>query len=351
MAPSGTDEELPYVVLSRVNFENFVRELLLVKSYRVEVFSKSKGANEWTVQYKGSPGNLLQFEDLLFSNNDMVQGSALIALQLKNDGKTKTVGMACIETNDRTFSVTEFADDDFFGELEALIVLLGPKECILPGMDGDFGIMKKLLERNGVMVTMRKKNDFAVEKDDLVQDLNKLLHFAAGQQESANTLPEISKTIAMSSLGAAIHYLELINEPTNHGHFELKLLNLNRFVHLDGAAVSALNIFPKPGVMHSSASFKWQSILGVVDRCRTPQGHRLIAQWLKQPLRSYELIKDRHDIVECLVDSTTTRSALHDDHLKRMPDILAYTKKLMRKKCSLQDIFKLYQVCWIFLFI
>jgi DNA mismatch repair protein MSH2 len=93
-------------------------------------------------------------------------------------------------------------------------------------------------------------------------------------------------------------------------------------VHLDAAAVSALNIFPKPGTPMNSPSFKWQSILGVLDRCRTPQGHRLMAQWLKQPLRNQETIKDRLDIVECLVDGVSARAELHDDYLKRFPDII-----------------------------
>lgn len=94
----------------------------------------------------------------------------------------------------------------------------------------------------------------------------------------------------------------------------------------------------------NSIAFKWHSVLGVLDRCRTPQGHRLMAQWLKQPLRSYDIIKDRHDIVECFVDSATVRSELHDIHMKRLPDILIVVKKLLRKKASLQDIFRLYQV-------
>jgi len=178
------------------------------------------------------------------------------------------------------------------------------------------------MERNSVMVTTRKKTDFSIEKSDLIQDLNKLLRFEKGQQESANTLPEITKTIAMSALGATIKYLDLISDNSNYGHFQLKLLNLNRYVHLDAAAVSALNLFPKPGVNMNSAAFKWQSILGVLDRCRTPQGHRLLAQWLKQPLRNPATIKDRHDIVECLVDGVNSRDELHDDLLKRLPDIL-----------------------------
>lgn len=200
------------------------------------------------------------------------------------------------------------------------------------------------MERNGVLITTRKKSDFTIEKSELIQDLNKLIRFKKGQQETANTLPEISKTIAMSSLGAVIKYLELSSDTANLGHYEMKLLNLNRFVHLDPAAVSALNIFPKPGTPMNSTTFRWQSILGVLDRCRTAQGHRLLSQWLKQPLRNEASIKDRHDIVECFIDSSSTRTELHDDYLKRMPDIMMLGKKLMRKKASLQDIFRLYQI-------
>lgn len=28
-------------------------------------------------------------------------------------------------------------DDDFFSELEAIVVLLGPKECLIPSAEGD----------------------------------------------------------------------------------------------------------------------------------------------------------------------------------------------------------------------
>lgn len=347
MAPAGSDVEVPYVVLNKNNFEGFVRDLLLVRNYRVEVYTNKgpmKTSNEWVLEFKGSPGNLSQFEDLLFANNDMVAGSALIALHVKQQGKQKVIGIACVESSERLFSVSEFLDNDFYSELEALVVLLGPKECIIPSGDAEYERIKTLMERNNVIVTLKKKQDFSLEKNDIIQDLNQLLRFAKGQKETANTMPETSKTIALAALGVAIRYLELVNDSSNHGQYELKMLNLNRFVHLDAAAVSALNLFPKPGVNMNSAAFKWHSILGVLDRCRTPQGHRLMAQWLKQPLRSYDIIKDRHDIVECLIDSTTARSELHDMHMKRLPDILIVIKKLLRKKASLQDIFRLYQV-------
>lgn len=158
-------------------------------------------------------------------------GTTLIALNFKLHDQQKKIGVASVDANERVISIVEFIDDDFFSELEAIIVLLGPKECVLPSGDGEFLTIRKLLDRNNVMVTTSKKTDFNLEKSDLVQDLNKLLKFEKGQQENAQSLPEMSKTVAMSALGAALKYLNLIGDSCNLGHFEMKLLDLKRYVN------------------------------------------------------------------------------------------------------------------------
>ncbi|KAJ6634018.1 DNA mismatch repair protein spellchecker 1, partial [Pseudolycoriella hygida] len=340
------DPGLDYLCLSKGNFEILLRDLLLVKNYRVELFTmkgRDSRANDWLLEFKGSPGNLIQFEQMLFNNNEIDVGTTLIALNVKLEDQQKNIGVASIDVNERIFSLVEFVDNDFYSELEALIVLLGPKECVLPSSDGEFQKIKTLLDRNNVMVSVTKKADFILDKSDLVQDLNKLLKFEEGQQENAKSLPEMSKTVAMSALAAATKYLHLVGDSCNFAMFQIKLLNLNRFVHLDSAAVCALNLFPPPGTPLHSSTYKWQSILGVLDRCRTPQGHRLMAQWIKQPLRNEAIIKDRHDIVQCFIDDSTARTDLHEGYLKKMPDVMVLCKKLMRKKASLQDLYRLYQ--------
>lgn len=155
LLPDDKSETLQYVALSKANFDLAVRELLLVRNIRVEVYVKR---TEWQLEYRGSPGNLLQFEDILFANKEVLVGNSIISLLVKLEGGTqRSVGVAAVEQSDCTFQLLEFVDDDFFTELEATVVLLGPKECLLPSVDGEYASVKALLERNRVMITVTKE--------------------------------------------------------------------------------------------------------------------------------------------------------------------------------------------------
>ncbi|XP_011305124.1 DNA mismatch repair protein Msh2 [Fopius arisanus] len=331
------------VILNKARFESIIKELLLVKRYRVEVYINN-GTNrnqDWTVEYKGSPGNLTQFEDILFANSDIAVRASIMAVKLGTEGKSKIVGVSVIDTVTTTIFLSEFPDDDSFSDLEALVVTNAPKECLLieGGGSTEFQTLKRLMDRNDVLVTSRKKSDFST--DSLIQDLNSLLKFNKGQQENAQALPETSMEHAMSSTAALIKYLDLTSDASSIGQFSVKQLELSRYLKLDAAVIKALNIDPPPGTS-SAVGGVATSILGLLDRCRTPQGHRLIAQWVRQPLKDLSLIKERHDIVEQLVKDSDLRSALSEDHLRRIPDLEQLSKKLTRKNAGLQDCYKVY---------
>ena len=49
-------------------------------------------------------------------------------------------------------------------------------------------------------------------------------------------------------------------------------------MRLDGSAAKALSLDPEPGQSVSS------SLTGLLNKCLTPPGQRLLPQWLKQPL-------------------------------------------------------------------
>lgn len=239
--------------------------------------------------------------------------------------------------------VAEFEDSDFLSELEAAIVILSPKEILIPSQTGEYVKVKEILDRNGILSTIVKKSDFT-RSSEFHQDLEKLYRFRKGQQKNIHTIPEVKLHMAMESLAAALKYLDVIKDESCLGKFSIKLLNLERFVHMDTAAFTALNLFPPPGVNYRSSIYKWHSLLGVLDHCKTNQGRRMLCQWLKQPLRNIDTIKDRLDIIENLIENSESRMTLCKEHLTVIPDILMLVNKVSRKRANLQDVFKIYQV-------
>uniref|UniRef100_T1IP55 DNA mismatch repair protein MSH2 n=1 Tax=Strigamia maritima TaxID=126957 RepID=T1IP55_STRMM len=327
------------VVLSKMNFESIIRDLLLVRHYRVEVYQNkgSNKSNDWKLEFKASPGNLVQFEDILFGNNDMSTCGGVISIKVINDNGNKVVGVAYLDNTLHEISVSEFTDNDKFSNLEALIVQLGPKECLLPSeKNADYTYVKQLTSRNGVLVTERKKSDFTGKS--IVQDMNRLLNFKKGDLENSAALPGMDKHHAISSLAAIIKYLELLGNDDNFNQYKLSVFDLTRFVRLDGCAVKALNLLPVPG-----ESAKTQSIFGLLNECRTAQGQRLLSRWVNQPLTDLNLIEERLDVVEIFISDHNMTSEIQSDHLKRFPDFQRIAKKFEKKKANLQDMFRIYQ--------
>lgn len=342
VAYMGNQPKLSYLCLNKGRFEMFLRDLLLIRQYRVEVYVRSS-QNEWIIEYRGSPGNFSQFEEILFDNVDIDFTNSVMGVKLCANN---VVAICSINMTDVHFEVCELNDNDSFLELETVIIQIGPKECVIPsGETSDLAALRKVLNRNGILVANMKKSDFAC--DEIFQDLNRLLYFAEDQQRNAAAYTETNLKEAMSCLQAVIRFLNLTGDSKNFNQYKLTTLDAHRFVRLDNSALYALNIFPKSQSQSSDGfanqtALKTNSLKGLLDYCVTPQGRRLLEQWIKQPLKDYNLINERLDIVEAFVKDPESKNMLMKDKLGRMVDLIPLSKKLASKKTTLQDCYRIY---------
>ncbi|GAA5944308.1 mismatch repair ATPase MSH2 [Sporobolomyces koalae] len=335
---------LPAVSLSHAVATSFLRDALTTKQLRIEIYSQEKGtAYKWKLAKEASPGNLSQVEDLLFgaaTGQELLASPVIMAIRVKASDKAgTTVGVAFADTSAFELGVSEYTDTDLFSNTESLLIQLGVKEVLLTPEDKansyDLQKLKQLIERCNIVVTERKKSDF--NHKDVEQDLNRLLR---GNLQ-ASTLPEFDQTLALSSLAALINYLALLSAPHNFGAFSLKNHDLSMFMKLDASALRALNLMPDPSGL--SGSNKTSSVFGLLNRCKTAQGTRTLAMWLKQPSINLHLIRQRQELVHCLIENTEFRQTLADTYLRFFPDFHRISKRFQKQNASLEDVVRVYQ--------
>lgn len=91
---------------------------------RVEIYEPEEGAAgrknnaRWVLAKTASPGNISQVENLLFADSDMVSNAVSMAIKISDKEGMRTVGCAVIDVQEKMMRVSEFVDDENFGNTE-----------------------------------------------------------------------------------------------------------------------------------------------------------------------------------------------------------------------------------------
>ncbi|KFH66052.1 DNA mismatch repair protein MSH2 [Podila verticillata NRRL 6337] len=330
---------VPSCTLSKTTCETFLRDALLNRQMRVEIWAaEPRKQNVWNIIKRASPGNLQDMEDLLFSQADMTASPIVLAVKVQAGGDNRTVGVCFADATMRELGISEFIDNDLYSNFESLVIQLGVKECLVIADEGqkDYELtkLKAILQRCDIVITERKKSEFSIK--DVEQDFNRLLD----EEISIAALPEFELKNAMAASACVMRYLALLTDESNFGQYVLRNHDLSQYMKLDASAVRALNLMPGP----QDGSNKSMSLYGLLNKCKTSQGGRMLGQWLKQPLMDITAIEKRQVMVEAFTLDAELRQNLQESHLKKVPDLHRLAKRFQRGVASLQDVVRAYQV-------
>ncbi|KAH9039589.1 DNA mismatch repair protein [Lactarius pseudohatsudake] len=352
---------LPSVTLRPTVATSFLREALTSRQLKVEIWipeaGHSKKVSKFKLDKEASPGNLQALEDTLFVNNDILSPPVIMAVKLattpvvpgsSGKAKSKTVGIAFADTSLRQFGVADFVDNDAFSNVETLAIQLGIKEAIVStgtasgGTDRDFDLkkLKDVLDRCGIVITERKPSEFMAKTVE--EDLTRLLApltTGASTTEGSTVIPQLGLPTAPSAVAALITYLGLLSDSSNHGAWSIRTHDLGQYMRLDASALRALNLMDSG----NGSGAKNTTLLGLLNKCKTAQGTRMLGSWLKQPLVNLHEILRRQDLVEMFVEDSNTRRTLQDDFMKLMPDMNRICKRFQKSVASLEDVVRVYQ--------
>ncbi len=229
-----------------------------------------------------SPGKIVEREIARIISAGSVLESHLLDDQRPNYlaavfllGKAR--GLACVDHSTGEFTVAEFADQ---AQLDDELARLTPSELL---------VSDEQLSQFGGYPAAQPYDGYAFLPDPARQMLCD--HFGVHSLDGFGCADAPASTAAA---GAILHYLiHQLRRPCDHLR-SLRVRENDRHVLIDAASQRNLDLI-------DSRSGKKHTLLGVLDRTKTPMGARLLRDWILHPLRDREALGVRHDFIAALL--------------------------------------------------
>ncbi|MGN0852110.1 MAG: DNA mismatch repair protein MutS [Kiritimatiellia bacterium] len=202
------------------------------------------------------------------------------------------LGLALLDLSTGEFVVEGFASPE---KLDDALARYRPAEIVRPRPEGDEGALPE-------KTTYADAWTFAPDaaREELLRHFNVTALDGFGLESTK----ERDRGDLVCAAGALLHY---VHTTLRHAVAHIRTLRLREsddFLALDAGTIRHLALLPGDGVSREA------SLLGVLNVAKTPMGSRLLAGWIRQPLRQPAAINARLDAVETLVGDRLRLSSL-----------------------------------------
>ena len=294
---------------------------LVSKGYKVAICEQmedpkfAKGLVDRDVVRIVTPGTILESTVL-----DSKANNYLMAIS-QGDG---AFGLSFADISTGEFAVTQVEGEDAENKVLAEFAQRTPKEVLhQPVFDS-----KKL--RNEF--TMAGAAMTAVEDIAFVREASESLLKRHFKVQSLEGLDLADKSLAVSSAGAILRYLESTQKRSLDFLAPPKFFSTSDKLVLDQTTLRNLEI-----LRNVRDGGQENTLLSILDRTLTPMGARLLKKWLMEPLMDVESINRRLDAVEELVSNTVQRRNLADS-LVQVRDLERLISKAIYGSASARDL-------------
>ncbi len=227
-------------------------------------------------------------------------------------------GMAYLDLSNGAFKVQQM---ESFATLESQLTRLSPSEILL---SENSDLVEKLKQFNCIA---RPTWDFDTESAHhtikKLYQLHDLSGFGINESD-----------VFLAAAGALLQYVQHTQKSELKHLQAIQIELLDTYLHIDAQSRKNLEIDHHPDGKDEL------TLCGFIDQCATAMGSRKIRRWVKQPLRDRNILKQRLNGVEALIESAQVDAL--QNQLKSIADIERIVTRISLLTARPRDLIALY---------
>jgi len=323
---AGSEDPIPLAGVPIHSAETYLNRLLgkgykVVLCEQVEDAGQAKGLVKREITRILTPGTITDPEMLEESRNNY--------LVTVIDRGGDYYGLAAVDISTGDFQVTEQKGEGAWDNIADELYRLQPSELLCGSQETEQLCRRLFALKNSSLIEQLSHTPGLEEAEKLIRE--------QWEDHTWQDLDLSQYPLAASAGAAALAYLQILQQlPVGEKHFRrLNLYFTNRNMIIDN--VTSRNLELTQSLREGG---RQGSLLGLLDRCMTAMGRRLLRRWIELPLIQRKMIEKRLDAVEELIQKPLQRKDLRK-LLQDVFDLERFCSRLSYQRINARDLVSL----------
>ncbi|ORX51377.1 hypothetical protein BCR36DRAFT_411844 [Piromyces finnis] len=259
-----------------------------------------------------------------------------------------SISIVSVDLSAGSIIYDSFQDDFTRNKLETRLVHMLPSELLLPStLSNETEKIISNISVNGIgfsneSIRIERSETFFKHVDEAYDEIKKFYNESSYLEKIISILDEFKKGTSHNSnilicINALLKYLKefklesVLYIPNNFSSFEQK-----NYLTLNGNTITNLEIF-----RNSKDNNYEGTLFELIDNTKSKFGRRLLKKWIEKPLVNINLLNERINAVEELINGEIIQTS-NFEKLKKLlssiPDIEKALCHIFYKRCSLSEL-------------